>query len=509
MVINILKRKNFTLILLSLLPCAFVIGPFAVELIVNILNIFFLVDLLKKKKLNFLKKKIVIFFLGFYIFLLFSLLNSQFISENILNIFFYLRFILFPFAIFEIISRSKENLKILFIFLLLTMIIVIIDGYIQFFFERNILGYEKYRADRISGFFKDDLILGSFLSRILPLLIGLALYFKKDLNLYKLSILTIISCIILIFLSGERAAFFKTLLGLIMIFLILGINWKIKGLIITFVFTGLITIVFSSQSVHDRYINQLKIHLIGDKEKNIAPLSYYLPMFQTSLKMFDDSKLIGKGPKTYRYHCADKKFVSYFPDKYLIDNSKLVISIPWKEKKPMVLEEIFVSTQDIIKKGDKIFSFKFLGDEKINIYYSDKEGLIKKIFKEERIIHNHIFLNLEPQNSPLKEYVKRNSCNTHPHNFYIQLLGETGIIGFLFIFSLFIYIAYLLIKNLFYKIHKSPKKLSDSELILLIGFFLAIFPLSTNGNFFNNWINLISFYPFGFYLYLNKIRNVE
>ena len=135
MVINILKRKNFTLILLSLLPCAFVIGPFSAELIVNILNIFFLVDLLKKKKLNFLKKKIVIFFLGFYIFLLFSLLNSQFISENILNIFFYLRFILFPFAIFEIISRSKENLKILFIFLLLTMIIVIIDGYIQFFLK--------------------------------------------------------------------------------------------------------------------------------------------------------------------------------------------------------------------------------------------------------------------------------------------------------------------------------------------------------------------------------------
>ena len=135
MVINILKRKNFTLILLSLLPCAFVIGPFSAELIVNILNIFFLVDLLKKKNLNFLKKKIVIFFLGFYIFLLFSLLNSQFISENILNIFFYLRFILFPFAIFEIISRSKENLKILFIFLLLTMIIVIIDGYIQFFLK--------------------------------------------------------------------------------------------------------------------------------------------------------------------------------------------------------------------------------------------------------------------------------------------------------------------------------------------------------------------------------------
>ena len=102
-------------------------------------------------------------------------------------------------------------------------------------------------------------------------------------------------------------------------------------------------------------------------------------------------------------------------------------------------------------------------------------------------------------------YNDKDTCSTHPHNFYLQLLAETGVIGFLFIIISFMYI----LKEAFLVILKQ-KKISGQEACLLGCFFLTLWPLTPNGNFFNNWLMIVYILPLGFYLNLkiyNKVYN--
>ena len=42
------------------------------------------------------------------------------------------------------------------------------------------------------------------------------------------------------------------------------------------------------------------------------------------------------------------------------------------------------------------------------------------------------------------------------------------------------------------------------EIFLISAFFISLFPLIPSGNFFNNWLSIMNFLPFSFYLYLSN-----
>ena len=50
-----------------------------------------------------------------------------------------------------------------------------------------------------------------------------------------------------------------------------------------------------------------------------------------------------------------------------------------------------------------------------------------------------------------ENFVADDACTTHPHNFYAQMIAETGIIGLITMLSIFLLICYKFILN-FYSI---------------------------------------------------------
>jgi O-antigen ligase len=98
-------------------------------------------------------------------------------------------------------------------------------------------------------------------------------------------------------------------------------------------------------------------------------------------------------------------------------------------------------------------------------------------------------------------------CTTHPHNTYMQLLSETGLVGLLFVMSFLIFIfkqVYKFLLNVYIKQNKVHEPLGFALIIIIINFF----PFITTGSFFNNWLSALYFLPIGFLLHeLNCKKN--
>ena len=87
----------------------------------------------------------------------------------------------------------------------------------------------------------------------------------------------------------------------------------------------------------------------------------------------------------------------------------------------------------------------------------------------------------------------------------MQFLSETGILGFLFyIFSLF-YVLFQIIKIIKKKLIGPIADNYKAKFFYLVAMLISLFPVLPSGNFFNNWIGIVSFLGFGMYLSTKKL----
>ena len=95
-----------------------------------------------------------------------------------------------------------------------------------------------------------------------------------------------------------------------------------------------------------------------------------------------------------------------------------------------------------------------------------------------------------------KYFLNEFSCSTHPHNYLLQILSETGLIGTVIFMSIYISLALLYFKELLVKYNQQ----SILKLVLFTSVLINFFPLFPSGSFFNNWNSIVYSLPFGFLL---------
>ena len=100
-----------------------------------------------------------------------------------------------------------------------------------------------------------------------------------------------------------------------------------------------------------------------------------------------------------------------------------------------------------------------------------------------------------------KSYKLQDLSGWHPHNFHAQLLAEIGLFGYLIFFSIFAMFLFKVIKILIFE--KNNKTSYEMKIFCIFSVFLNLLPIPT-GDFFNSWLNIILYLPFGFILFLNE-----
>ncbi len=296
--------------LVSIIPIALITGPFLPDLIISLSGIITIYYLTKKKfQFNIFKNYIINFLIIFYLYILILSLFSSNIILSLESSLFYFRFIFFSLTIYFLLIHFENFKKYFFYILLFTIFLVSVDGIIEFFLNINLLSLFNYgiyiesasTQARISGLFRDEWVIGSYLIRLMPILIYLYLNINIDNIFKKIFFLTILTSSLTIILSGERAA----LIYLFFLFFILSIflikkTKKYKFfLFLPILFSIFLTPLFN-EKLKNRVIHGFENYTSLNSEKNI-----YLRYYESSFKMFLDKPFFGYGPKMFREVCKN------------------------------------------------------------------------------------------------------------------------------------------------------------------------------------------------------------
>ena len=467
----------FVNLVFAFFPFSFIFGSLIVNLNLLLfcyLGIFYLKSKILRTKYDFAIKIIFLFFLIVFLSTTISVIKSQYFDgyESDMNLVRFTKSILFfRFFLFLIITYLLNKCDILdfkyfFATAAFASILVSLDIIYQYIFGYNIIGFKNpvavdegksssYWIARLalnphnSGFFGDEYIAGGYIQRFAFFGIFSSVLLFKNNNYTKFIFTLIIICVLGagILFAGNRMPLVLFIFGLFLVFLF---NLKIKKILFISLVTLLILFKFIISS-NENYKHSYRVFLHNTKS------IMYLP----TIKVWSQfTKVDEQSPKIKNFFYKSRTI------RLESTHEKLFLTAidTWKYNKVL---------------GNGIKSFR-------EVCHKLRE--MPDINLEERVYNDTIPLAPEE----VTYFNKKNRlCSNHPHNYYFEILTETGVVG-LIIVSI---IALLFISFLF-KNNKLIKQISIENLIVLsaiISLILETIPLKSSGSLFttNNATYLI------------------
>ena len=452
-----INTNLFVQLLFYLLPVTFILG----NLIVSVHSVIFILlslFIIKQRNLNLRFNKsywfIIIFFLYFFLLSIFQFNfpgnifdfqlerfdkgavistakdHNEFIKlwfegngNPAIKSFLLVRFLLLIFVIDTLIYNKILDLKKFFLSCFICTTFVSLDILLQYITEFDIFGFES-KWEHNSGPFGDEYIAGTYLKNFSFFSI-FYLYqnIKREKNL-SFIVITVIH-LVAILVAGNRMPTILFLFGCVLIVLFIKNIRLLMSLSIIIFISIFFLLAQKDDYVKNPYFSFFKnvnILKIIENKKNEKILEE---------KIVNDSASDDTVPKEI----------------YLLRNTghnkvfRTAIEI-WK-------------TQPITGFGFKSFRLKCAEIlEKDNLVRGEKPQLF--------------------------------ACGNHPHNFYLELLSEAGIFGFVLMLTFFLV---LLKKSILHLL--KYKNLSKENYFLLIAvvitFFIDIWPIKSTGSFFTTW----------------------
>ena len=306
------KKFNFPILIISFFPIIFFLGSGVINFFIILLDLIFLIEIIKNKRLFILKNIFFYLLIVFWAILIINLYFSIDYQNSLGRSLGFIRFIILVFAFQYYLNYMKcKYQNIVFKTWCLTFFIISVDLIYEFSFGKNIFGYSSYMPGRLSGFFNDELKIGYLYSSLILFSLSylFIFFFKERKNIIKknsffdnknIFYFLIFFSLFVSFIIGERSNFLKALIIIFFFIFLVDQKYIYRKIIILFsFFLILFLIILNSDSYKYRFWTML-IKPGIEKPVSFVKNSNYGQHYMVAIEVFKNNKIYGVGLKNYR-----------------------------------------------------------------------------------------------------------------------------------------------------------------------------------------------------------------